>query len=59
MAVDSHIEQLEQRHRELEARLDEILSHPSSDDMEIAELKRQKLQIKDRILELKRSDTLH
>lgn len=59
MAVDSHIEQLEQRHRELEDRLDEVLSHPSSDDMEIAELKRQKLVIKDRILELKRSETLH
>ncbi|MCG6858833.1 MAG: DUF465 domain-containing protein [Salaquimonas sp.] len=59
MAVDSHIEQLEQRHRELEAQLDEVLSHPSSDDVEIAQLKRLKLQIKDRISELKRSDTLH
>ena len=59
MAVDSHIEQLEQRHRELEARLDEILSHPSSDDMEIAEIKRQKLQLKDRILKLKDTNTLH
>ena len=59
MAVDSHISQLEQRHRELEARLAAVLPHPCSDDMEIAEFKRQKFHIKDRILEFKRSDTLH
>lgn len=59
MKVDSHISQLQQRHRELEARLDEVLSHPSADDVEIAEIKRQKLVLKDRISELKRSEVLH
>jgi len=59
MPVGSHIAQLEQRHRELDARLNEALSHPSADDMEISEIKRQKLLIKDRINELKRSDSLH
>lgn len=59
MPVGPHIAQLEQRHRELEARLDEIMSHPSADDMEIAEIKRQKLMIKDRISELRRAESLH
>ena len=49
MAIESHIAQLEKRHREIDARLDEVLAHPSADDVEIAELKRQKLEIKDRI----------
>lgn len=59
MPVGSHIEQLLQRHRELEARLDEVMSHPSADDMEVADIKRKKLMIKDRINELKRCESLH
>ncbi len=58
MSLDSHIAQLEQRHRELEAQLDEVLAHPSADDGEIAEIKRQKLLIKDKIQHLK-SATVH
>ena len=59
MTIGSHIEQLEQRHRELEAKLDEMLGHPSADDIEIVEIKREKLLIKDRISKLKRTDVLH
>lgn len=59
MPVDSHIAQLEQRHQELEQRLDEILSHPSANDMEVAEIKRQKLMIKDKISKLKKSYSIH
>ena len=58
MSVDSHIFQLEQKHRELEARLDEMLNHPSADDVEVAEIKRQKLAIKDKIHALK-NGTVH
>lgn len=59
MTVDSHIHQLEQRHKELENRLEQVLSHPSADDMEIAEIKRQKLQIKDKIHQLKQVASYH
>ena len=59
MALDAHIHQLELRHRELEARLEETLAHPSANDREIAELKRQKLSIKDKIRELKNKTSLH
>ncbi|MGI9401747.1 MAG: YdcH family protein, partial [Rhizobiaceae bacterium] len=42
MPVGSHIHQLELRHRELEDKLAEVLASPSADDMEIADIKRQK-----------------
>jgi hypothetical protein len=59
MAADPHLVQLEKRHQELQARLDEILQHPSADDSEINELKRQKLAIKDRIQRLRDTPALH
>jgi hypothetical protein len=59
MAVDSHIHQLELRHKELETRLEQVLSHPSSDDTEIAEIKRQKLFIKDKITRLRQMNSVH
>jgi hypothetical protein len=59
MSLDSHIRTLEQKHTELQARLDEILAHPSANDIEIYELKRQKLLIKDRLNRLKPSDRPH
>lgn len=49
MALSSHIEQLRQKHAELEEKLQEALRHPSANDEEIAEIKRQKLQLKDKI----------
>jgi hypothetical protein len=58
MAVDSHIHQLEQRHKELEDKLEQALSHPSADDVEITAIKRNKLQIKDRIQQLKLEESL-
>lgn len=59
MALDSHIQKLELRHKELETTLAEVLAHPSADDKEIAEIKRQKLLIKDRIRNLSSGDTAH
>ncbi len=44
---------LEQKHRALEAELDEALAHPSTDDLKLAELKRRKLQIKDEIARIR------
>jgi len=59
MALDSHIHQLELRHKELETALEEVLAHPSADDKEIAEIKRQKLLIKDRIQHLSGNAKVH
>jgi len=52
MSMQSHLAELEKRHRALEAELTEALAHPSTDDLKIAELKRRKLHVKDEIARL-------
>jgi hypothetical protein len=52
MTMQSHLAELERRHRALEDELSEALQHPSIDDTKIVELKRRKLQVKDEIARL-------
>ncbi len=52
MSMQTQLAELEQRHRALEAELAEALAHPSIDGLQIAELKRRKLQLKDQIARL-------
>ena len=47
MSIQSHLAQLEQQHAVLKQEIEQALQHPSTDDLELAELKRRKLQIKD------------
>jgi len=49
MALESHIAELRDRHRTLEREIEQELLHPSSDDLRIAELKKQKLRLKEQI----------
>lgn len=56
MSMHSHLAELEKKHQALEAELNECLTHPATDDLKIVELKRKKLQVKDEIERLKRSD---
>src|SRR4030081_2699358 len=49
MSIQAHLAELERRHRALEAELNEARAHPSIDDLEIVELKRRKLLVKDEI----------
>ena len=58
MTIEAHIETLEKKHGVLEEQLQSAMLHPSADDTEIAELKRQKLRVKDQIERL-RSQTRH
>jgi hypothetical protein len=53
MAIQSHLAELERRHQALEDELSEALQHPSVDDLQIAELKRRKLLVKDEIARVK------
>jgi len=53
MSIDAHIETLEKKHVALEAELHSALLHPSTGDTAIAQLKRQKLKIKDEIERLR------
>jgi hypothetical protein len=59
MAIESHLAQLEKRHESLKLKINEALAHPSADDLEIAELKRRKLQIKDEIERLRHDTLVH
>jgi hypothetical protein len=53
MTIQTHLAELERRHRALEDEITEALTHPSSDGLKIAELKRRKLQVKDEIERLR------
>ncbi|WP_421726359.1 YdcH family protein [Bauldia sp.] len=57
MAMNSHLDELERRHQALEREIEEAIAHPGSDDLEISELKKRKLRLKDEITRLK--TTLH
>jgi hypothetical protein len=60
MSVESHLAELERRHEALKREIQEAQTHPGVDDLELAALKRRKLQIKDEIAQLKQSQkTVH
>ena len=59
MSIPSHLAELEQRHSSLEHQIKEALRHPSTDDLELADLKRKKLQVKDEIVRLKSEVSVH
>jgi hypothetical protein len=59
MAIESHLAELEKRHEALEHQLTEALSHPSTDDLQLLELKRRKLLVKDEIARLRCEVLVH
>ena len=59
MSLANHLEELERKHGDIERQLDVAMTHPSVDDLEIVDLKRRKLAIKDEIEKLKASPTTH
>jgi len=59
MAIESHLAELERRHQALEQEITEAMTHPSMDDLEIAQLKRKKLHVKDEIAKLKVAVGVH
>jgi hypothetical protein len=59
MAIESHLAELEKRHQALELEISEALTHPSTDDLQIAALKRKKLYVKDEIARLRHGEFVH
>ncbi len=53
MALDAHLAELSQKHRALDQKIEEEQGRPMADEFKIAELKRQKLRLKDEIERLK------
>lgn len=58
MSLASHLAELQRKHGAIERQLNEAMAHPSTDNLEIAELKRRKLALKDQIERL-RAPTRH
>lgn len=52
MTVASHIAELKRKHEHLSQEVEEAQRAPGSDDLHIAELKKQKLKIKEEIARL-------
>jgi hypothetical protein len=52
MSIAAQLAELEKRHRALEAEIVEVRAHPSTDNLQIVELKRRKLLVKDEIARL-------
>jgi hypothetical protein len=59
MSLANHLEELQRKHGDIEREIDEVLLHPSADDLEIVQLKRRKLALKDEIEKLKAKPTTH
>ena len=59
MKIEAHLETLERKHGALEEELADALAHPSVDDLEIADLKRRKLLLKDAMEKLRADVTTH
>lgn len=59
MSMQSHLAELERRHADLERKIEDALAHPSVDSLELADMKRRKLRLKDEIQKLRTDQTLH
>lgn len=59
MPLASHLAELQRKHGDLEREINEAMTHPSADDLEITMLKRRKLALKDEIEKLKLQETRH
>lgn len=55
MAVEARLRELGARHQSLEKAIQDEMRRPSSDDLRLQELKRQKLKLKDELEALRAS----
>ena len=59
MSVESHLAELQRRHEALKREIEDATAQLGTDDLDITEMKRRKLQIKDEIARLSAVETLH
>ena len=55
MALEAHLDELAEKHRALDRKIDEEQGRPTADPFKIAELKRRKLYLKDEMERLRHS----
>ena len=56
MTATPHLDQIERKYQTLKDQISQARQHPSIDDLELAELKRQKLHLKDELERLRQSE---
>ena len=56
MTATPHLDRIERKYQSLKDRISEARQHPSIDDLELVELKRQKLQLKDELEKLRQEE---
>ncbi len=62
MSLHNHLVELERRHKAIEKQLEDAKHHPATDALQMAELKRKKLVLRDEIEKLRtkqRPETVH
>ena len=59
MSLANHLDELKRKHGDIDRQLDEAMTHPSVDDLEVATLKRRKLAIKDEMEKVRSQSTAH
>lgn len=57
MATDTHLVELVEKHRALERSIEEEMARPHGDDIKVAELKKRKLRLKEKIEQLRLEST--
>ena len=58
MSLSSHLQELKKKHASLSAAVEEAQRSPGVDDLHVAELKKQKLRLKEEITRLS-AETIH
>ena len=58
MSLSSHLQELKRKHQSLETAVEEAQRSPGVDDLRVAELKKQKLRIKEEIAKIE-TQTIH
>lgn len=61
MSMQSHLAELEKKHQALSEKISACQAHPAIDDLEVVELKRRKLLLKDEIERIRHTenDSVH
>jgi len=58
MSLHNHLVELERRHKALEKKLEDAKNHPATDGLQLLELKRKKLALRDEIEKLRVKENL-
>ncbi|EFO31471.1 conserved hypothetical protein [Roseibium sp. TrichSKD4] len=59
MSLQSHLAELQRRHAEMERKIEDAALHPSTDSLELVDMKRRKLKLKEEIERIRHDPPLH